>query len=62
MKSQTGIHPDKNMAEASTTVQPGRMASMFAVLHRMGQIIRAVLQGYTAGQPINESRPRKGCC
>ncbi|MEO6725868.1 MAG: hypothetical protein ABIU20_09285 [Blastocatellia bacterium] len=31
-------------------------------LRRVWQIVRDVLRGYTAGQPINESRPRKGCC
>jgi hypothetical protein len=29
---------------------------------RAWQILRDVLRGYCAGQPINESRPRKGCC
>lgn len=25
-------------------------------------ILRAALRGYCMGQPINEARPRKGCC
>ena len=31
-------------------------------LLRLWQILRAVLSGYCAGQPVNEERPRKVCC
>ncbi|MBP6820336.1 MAG: hypothetical protein KA368_02270 [Acidobacteria bacterium] len=31
-------------------------------LRRIWQIARAVLRGYLTGQPINDERPRKGCC
>lgn len=31
-------------------------------LRRAWQILRAVLRGYCAGQPLNEARPRKVCC
>ncbi len=33
----------------------------FALL-RTWQILRAVLRGYFAGQPTDDTRPRKGCC
>ncbi|NOT62034.1 MAG: hypothetical protein HOP19_17610 [Acidobacteria bacterium] len=29
---------------------------------RCWNILRAVLRGYLAGQPVNEERPRKVCC
>jgi len=31
-------------------------------LRRVWQIARDVLRGYLSGQPIDEERPRKGCC
>jgi len=31
-------------------------------LRRALRALRDVLRGYCAGQPVNESRPRKGCC
>jgi hypothetical protein len=33
----------------------------FALL-RTWQILRDILRGYFAGQPSDDSRPRKGCC
>lgn len=31
-------------------------------LHRIWQIVRDVLRGYLSGQPVDDERPRKGCC
>lgn len=40
----------------------GQFSKLSQVLRRAWQIARAVLSGYLTGQPINEERPRKGCC
>jgi hypothetical protein len=37
-------------------------ARLSRALASVWQILRAVLRGYTTGQPIDEERPRKGCC
>ena len=31
-------------------------------LRQLWQILAAVLRGYCAGQPLDDARPRKGCC
>jgi hypothetical protein len=33
-----------------------------AGLARLFRILRLVVRGYLTGQPIDEERPRKGCC
>ncbi|MGH9800601.1 MAG: hypothetical protein ACRD82_09575 [Blastocatellia bacterium] len=40
----------------------GQFSKLSHALNRIWQIARAVLSGYLTGQPINEERPRKGCC
>ncbi len=50
-------------ATKDQTDAPPELASRLkALLRQVWQIARAVLRGYLTGQPINESRPRKGCC
>ncbi len=31
-------------------------------LWQLGSIMRQVLRGYLTGQPVDDERPRKGCC
>ncbi|MBL8172026.1 MAG: hypothetical protein JNJ50_27965 [Acidobacteria bacterium] len=57
MKSQTHICTHERAPHSAENA--GRIG---AVLRRVWFIVRAVLRGYCAGQPIDEARPRKGCC
>jgi hypothetical protein len=52
------------MSDKATLENKGRseVAGVKALIVRAFQIFRAALRGYCMGQPINESRPRKGCC
>jgi len=40
----------------------GQFGKLSHALRRIWQIARDVLRGYLTGQPIDEERPRKGCC
>ena len=51
----------KVMAEDLPTCE-AQVGNWVHAIRRAWQIARAVLRGYLTGQPINEERPRKGCC
>jgi len=55
METNSHICQPENHAEASHS-------GLRYTLQRFWQIARAVLRGYLSGQPIDEERPRKGCC
>lgn len=40
----------------------GQFSKLSHALRRIWQIACDVLRGYLSGQPIDEERPRKGCC
>lgn len=42
--------------------QMGQFGKLSHALRRILKIARDVLRGYVTGQPIDEERPRKGCC
>ena len=58
MNSQTHICPTQTKMESPKSFA----ARVVFRLRRAGWIARAVLRGYLTGQPIEEARPRKGCC
>lgn len=37
-------------------------SGLVIVLRRLFRIAGLVLRGYLSGQPIDDERPRKGCC
>lgn len=41
---------------------PNENAGFVAWLRRCWWILRQVLRGYLSGQPLDDERPRKGCC
>ncbi|HQR31642.1 MAG TPA: hypothetical protein PLK30_02820 [Blastocatellia bacterium] len=55
METNSHICQHENHAEAS-------QSGLQHALQRIWQIARDVLRGYLSGQPIDEERPRKGCC
>lgn len=42
--------------------EEGQFGKLSHALRHIWQIARDVLRGYLSGQPIDEERPRKGCC
>jgi hypothetical protein len=55
--------PWRNMSAAINRKTPRDLLSRLAqAMWRAGGVLREVLRGYCAGQPVDESRPRKGCC
>lgn len=38
------------------------IARLGVAVRRLGWILRQVLRGYLTGQPVDDERPRKGCC
>jgi hypothetical protein len=48
--------------ETQKRISPFGIARLKVALLRGWQILRDVLRGYFAGQPSDDTRPRKGCC
>jgi hypothetical protein len=62
METRAHICQHETVTEDHAEAPPDLASRLKAELRRVWQIARAVLRGYLTGQPINESRPRKGCC